>query len=88
MSRWGKPKAFEIWSGPVRKRLDLVGQVRNLRDPAAHRRSVAAILARKHGPHNSKLHALGTASEWRELTEKECAAVFDAVEWPHGQGRK
>lgn len=87
--RWGKRKKTprEESNGPVRKRPDLVGEVRNLKDPELQERSVAAIMARKVFKKGHKLSQLSYATQVRELTKKECDTVFNAVGWKHGQGK-
>lgn len=75
----------EALHGPVRGVPALVGVVVNLPAPLSQKRSLAAMLARKHRFGGGRLAQLGSVSRARELTEKECEAIFEAVGWAHGK---
>lgn len=62
---------------------DRVGEVINLTNREAQRRSLAALLARKHWLPRTRLSQLYAISKQRELTMKECCDIFRLVGWPH-----
>lgn len=68
----------------VRRLTDRVGEVLNLKDKESQRRSLAALLAKKHWKPRTQLSRLYSLSKTRELTLKECLDVFRLVCWRHG----
>jgi len=87
MRGWGRKNKVPEFCGPVKRREDLIGQVRNLKDPLSQAQSLASIMARKRARKGTKLSILASASFARELSEKECQFIFELVGWKHGQGK-
>lgn len=67
-------------SSAVRFPKERIGELAILPCPAANKRSCAAILAKKYFSVNQFLRNIYSAMQHRELTEKECDAVFRTIE--------
>jgi hypothetical protein len=64
---------------PVKQYPERIGEVRNLKDPEAQARSLAAIFIKKYRFVSHPLAVLYTAIRKRELTAEECSEILGIV---------
>lgn len=71
---------FRSLNSPVKILTHRIGELANLPDPWEHKRSCAAILAKKHQDKNQRLRNIYNAGHKRELNPDEVAFVFAFME--------